>query len=277
MRRNSDETIRELERLWRASGDRADELALLRALRRTGRPIHPQAFSPTSRRLVELEDRTGRLTAAEKLRAERQKEIAVSQAKGWRAADPGAPGYPPLDQVLEMLRVGSVGRSSRARVWVVYGDRVDRHFDDPRVAGVAGTPWERESGYIGRSTGPRPIFLLVPNVRSLGGRGISMDAVLEIRSTSGGTVFWRHSSYDPSLWVWETGGRTNLKPWSEYAVERLVYLAQELGLRASDLWSALGDRTSLRSRIADSIESRGEDQTRRMIEDAARGKYGNPP
>lgn len=52
------------------------------------------------------------------------------------------------------------------------------------------------AGYIGKSTGSRPIPLLVNNARSMGGGALS-DAIVKISMAKGGQVLWQHPTYQP--------------------------------------------------------------------------------
>ena len=299
VRRNSDERLRGLERAWQASGADADRLAYFRELERTGKA------TKTDLRIRSAIERRSALVDAESSRATRRAEIEA-MGEGWsgpdaleaRHADGRPLTHPTLREALETT-LETLASWPRPRVWVVIGDRTDkyvrssatpRRYDELLGPRVAGTPWERESGHISSSAGPQPVWILVPNVRSAGGYSILVDSILEIADTKTGDVYWRHPSYDPALWVWEKAGRHKLEPWSESALERMVWLAQELGVRAGDLamHTKLGvpsGRTrrggdpvppSLRSVIENALNVHGEDWTRQAIEDTARGRIGNP-
>lgn len=277
MRRNSDERLRAMEREWRRTGSDADRLAHLNELVRTGQA------TKTDRLILQAIERRQRMVAAQRDREARRAEIE-GRGEGWTNWTDDPEGQTRLLEALERLR------QNRHRVWVVHGDRHDRRDGELRNR-VAGTPWERESGYIGRSTGPSPIYLIVPNVRSLGGPGLFMDSILEVRSTTTGQVFWKHPSYDPDQWTWESSsGRHLVEPWSEYAIERMVWYADRLGVKAGDLavlnLGAPSGRYDMRrgrpapppmrSILANALNVHGEDWTRQAIEDAARRKHGNP-
>lgn len=70
---------------------------------------------------------------------------------------------------------------TRQRVVLVYGDV------------ETGKAWESatpERGRIGRSTGMRPIPLLVRTARSLGGEAVISDCILQVRDSVGGRVIY---------------------------------------------------------------------------------------
>lgn len=49
------------------------------------------------------------------------------------------------------------------------------------------------SGYIGKSTGTKPILLLVHNSRSHGGGELSTNRVLSIKNSNGKSLLYKHS------------------------------------------------------------------------------------
>ena len=61
-----------------------------------------------------------------------------------------------------------------------------------------GRSWEEEydiQGYIGRSTGPVKIPILIHKSRSLGGGGILDYRIIKISLAKGKTVLYQHSKY----------------------------------------------------------------------------------
>jgi hypothetical protein len=61
---------------------------------------------------------------------------------------------------------------------------------------ITGMDWENEydiMGYVGRSTGSKPIALLVNNSRSLGGLGILTACIVKI--TANGFTKYQHPNY----------------------------------------------------------------------------------
>jgi hypothetical protein len=65
-----------------------------------------------------------------------------------------------------------------------------------------GREWGEEFetvGYIGRSTGTRPIALLVHNKRSLGGGALLDDHILKLVETRARRVLWQHPNFKPSI------------------------------------------------------------------------------
>ena len=53
------------------------------------------------------------------------------------------------------------------------------------------------AGYIGKSTGKRPIPLLIHSKRSMGGGAILDDSIVKISMAKGGRVLWQHPNYQP--------------------------------------------------------------------------------
>jgi hypothetical protein len=251
----SDERLRSLERRWRETGAPSDRRAWLEELVKLGRA------TLADRRLLEHEQKTERLMAGHYERTEKAK----TQFR--------YPGAAVLQQNLEMLL--RYAHDGELRVTIVIGQREDGDGD-----GVAGTPWEREIGYIGRSTGRAPAWLLLPTSRSSAGGALLMDCILQLEID--GSSQWLYPTYDPSLWVWERAtGRHLLEPWSQFEHERLVYLAESLGVRAGDFFpyaESLGvefknARESLRGQLAMALETAGEPAVRAAIERAARALH----
>lgn len=72
--------------------------------------------------------------------------------------------------------------------------RIKINFGDPKT----GIDWLEEydtTGYIGKSTGTKPILLLVHNKRSMGGGAISTDNILKITETKSKKVLYKVDSY----------------------------------------------------------------------------------
>jgi hypothetical protein len=75
------------------------------------------------------------------------------------------------------------------------GSRLRLFFGDNKT----GKDWEEEwgvMGYIGKSTGWKPILLLVNNSRSMGGAGILTHCIVKI--TENGYTLWQHENYHQS-------------------------------------------------------------------------------
>ena len=73
------------------------------------------------------------------------------------------------------------------------GQRVRIWYGDP----ITGRSWLEEhdvEGYIGNSTGPSKIPILVNNTRSLGGPSILDNCIVRIRCTTGGTLY-KHPNF----------------------------------------------------------------------------------
>lgn len=76
--------------------------------------------------------------------------------------------------------------------------RIRVHYGDTETGRDWGDVYD-VSGYVGRSTGPQPIFLLVHNSRSVSGGSILVDSIVRIRYANrknGGDIY-RHSNYTP--------------------------------------------------------------------------------
>ncbi len=87
-----------------------------------------------------------------------------------------------INEILEGLK------QSRQRVRLFYGKD--------------GTVWPEEHdvlGYIGRSTGTKPCFILIHNTRSTGGPSISIDSIMGIRATNGEWTY-RHPNFNVGVW-----------------------------------------------------------------------------
>jgi hypothetical protein len=89
----------------------------------------------------------------------------------------------------KVVAVLEEARLNRTRLHVSLG-----YTDGPKT----GLDWLEENdvyGYIGRSTGPIRIPLLVNNQRSHGGPGLLDHCILRIRESAGGRVLYQHSAY----------------------------------------------------------------------------------
>lgn len=89
----------------------------------------------------------------------------------------------------EVIRVLEQARLSRTRLHVSLG-----YTEGDKI----GLDWleEFESyGYIGSSTGPVKVPLLVANSRSLGGGALLDHCIVRIRQSAGGRVLWQHPAY----------------------------------------------------------------------------------
>lgn len=53
------------------------------------------------------------------------------------------------------------------------------------------------AGYIGKSTGKKPIPLLIHNSRSHGGGALMENSIVKISMAKGGQVLWQHPNYQP--------------------------------------------------------------------------------
>ena len=88
-----------------------------------------------------------------------------------------------------VIRVMENARQNRTRLHVSLG------FTD---GSETGKDWLEENdvyGYIGRSTGPIKVPLLIPNRRSLGGGAILDHCIVRIRQSAGGRVLYQHPKY----------------------------------------------------------------------------------
>lgn len=80
-----------------------------------------------------------------------------------------------------------------------YGSqRIRVHYGDTSTGRDWGGVYD-VSGYIGRSTGRTPIYLMIANSRSHGGGGILMDSIVRIRfaNRANGGDLYRHPNYTP--------------------------------------------------------------------------------
>lgn len=101
-----------------------------------------------------------------------------------------------LKPILEDLRKGQ--RGIKARVRVFYGDQDTGH------------DWSEENetmGYVGRSTGTKPILLLVHNARSLGGGSLLTHRIVKMINTGTGAVLWEHPKYHHDVFYGAEGSK----------------------------------------------------------------------
>jgi hypothetical protein len=87
----------------------------------------------------------------------------------------------------DVVRVMESARKNRTRIHISLGDT------------VTGRDWLEEfetHGYVGRSTGPIKVPLLVANRRSMGGGEILTHCIVRIRESAGGRMIYRHPAYD---------------------------------------------------------------------------------
>lgn len=92
----------------------------------------------------------------------------------------------------EVIRILENARQGRYRLHISLGETDN---DEGKI----GRDWLEENmsfGYIGRSTGPHKIPLLVHNARSMGGPGLLDHCIVRIRHTTGRrTILWQHPNY----------------------------------------------------------------------------------
>lgn len=112
--------------------------------------------------------------------------------------DKGTP--PELQAILEKLRQGFHGG---------YGRRVRIFLGDPDT----GKDWNEENdvtGYIGRSNGPKPVLILLPNARSLGGGSISTAHIVKLIEIGTGLVLWQNPKYHSDFFEAESTTNANV-------------------------------------------------------------------
>ena len=86
----------------------------------------------------------------------------------------------------DVIRVLENAHQSRVRLHISYGDR------------TTGRDWLETSeahGWIGRSTGPLKVPLVLANRRIKGGAAILDHCIVRIRTAAGGRVLWQHPTY----------------------------------------------------------------------------------
>lgn len=89
----------------------------------------------------------------------------------------------------QIIRVMESARANRTRLHISLGET-----SGPNI----GRDWLDEFetyGYVGRSTGPIKVPLIVANTRSLGGGPILDHCIVRIRLSVGGQVLYQHPSY----------------------------------------------------------------------------------
>ena len=87
---------------------------------------------------------------------------------------------------VEVINVLEKARTNRTRLHISLGDA------------VTGRDWLEEFecfGFIGRSTGPVKVPLILPLSRSIGGGAILDHCIVRIRHSSGGRVLYQHPKY----------------------------------------------------------------------------------
>jgi hypothetical protein len=78
------------------------------------------------------------------------------------------------------------------------GERIRIYCGDTET----GIPWNEEHdvcGYVGRSTGTKPILLLVHNRRSLGGGAILTHCIVRIATSRGKRTLYQADNYQPPI------------------------------------------------------------------------------
>jgi hypothetical protein len=89
----------------------------------------------------------------------------------------------------EVMAVLEAARQNRIRLHLSLG------FNDGPNAGMDWLEEFETYGYIGRSTGPIKVPLLIANRRSLGGGAILDHCIVRIRESAGGKVLYQHPKY----------------------------------------------------------------------------------
>lgn len=93
----------------------------------------------------------------------------------------------------------------RIRIW--YGDT------------EGGYAWPEEydvTGYVGRSTGQSPVFILVHNTRSTGGPAILTSCIVRIDCTADGHTLYKHPDFTAGLWTYALEGSGPDVRWAVY-------------------------------------------------------------
>jgi len=99
---------------------------------------------------------------------------------------------PDTSEEIMRVIVNQYNQHTRLRFW--YGDR------------FSGTSWEDENdvtGYIGRSTGTKPIPLLIHNQKSIGGGGLLTSAIVKIVNTKTHALLYYHPKFHQSIFFLE--------------------------------------------------------------------------
>jgi hypothetical protein len=82
----------------------------------------------------------------------------------------------------------------------LHGDRLRIWFGDK----VTGKSWDEENdvcGYIGRTTGNKPISILLNNQQSSGGGAILTNCIVKIVNTKTKRVLYQHPNFSQSLFT----------------------------------------------------------------------------
>lgn len=53
------------------------------------------------------------------------------------------------------------------------------------------------AGYVGKSTGNKPVPLLINKITSIGGPALMDDCIVRIQLAKGGRILWQHPNYQP--------------------------------------------------------------------------------
>ena len=120
------------------------------------------------------------------------KQVKDSSGRTYNQTESGtcySPGTPEkLVNVLERLLDN---RNTRIRIW--YGEN--------------GKSWNEENhltGYLGRSTGPFKIPLLINNSNSIGGGGLLDNCIVKIVNTRTKQVLYQHENFSQSVFTVHT-------------------------------------------------------------------------
>lgn len=95
------------------------------------------------------------------------------------------------------------------------GDRIRLWYGDTDT----GEAWPEEHdviGYVGRSTGREPVFILVHNSRSTGGPAILTSSVVRIDLTSDGHTLYQHPHFTPGKWTYHCDASEEPFYWNVY-------------------------------------------------------------
>jgi hypothetical protein len=94
-------------------------------------------------------------------------------------------------QVLEMVRM------DRTRIVIDLGHTEAKPNIRPEDIGKSWGETYDTTGYVGRSTGPQKVPLLIYNSRSSGGGAISTENIVKITTARGGITLYEHPNYQP--------------------------------------------------------------------------------
>jgi len=90
----------------------------------------------------------------------------------------------PAEVVALLERNRTTSAYTRPRLRLEYGDA------------ETGRAWgDVETGYVGRSSGPVKVPIILHNLRSMGGGAISDGSIVRISMARGGSVLWQHPTY----------------------------------------------------------------------------------